>query len=143
MAKAAKESFEEKLREIPLDFIMPARVREELQRKGVGTAMHDDNRESPRFRTNGPAIFSWESSPPAFDHPHPTRQVIVRDLSRTGVGILTSTQWFPEESGKLEFAIGSMIVKVMRARRLGPRCFEIGARIIWYARDEANPSEPD
>lgn len=134
MAKTAKESFEEQLRQIPIDFVMPPRVREELQRKGLGTAIHDDNRESPRFRTNGPALFYWESSPPVFENPHATRQVIVRDLSRTGVGILTSCQWFPEELGKLQFAIGEMVVKVMRARRLGPRCFEIGARIIRYTR---------
>jgi hypothetical protein len=134
MAKAAKESFEDQLKLIPIDFVIPVRLREELQRKGLGVAMRDESREFPRFRTNGPAIFSWENSPPALENPHPTRQVVVRDLSRTGVGILTSSQWFPEELGKLQFAIGDMVVKVMRARRLGPRCFEIGARIIRYTR---------
>ena len=134
MAKIAKESFEEQLKHIPIDFVLPPRVREELQRKGLGSAIHDDHRDAPRFRTNGPAIFSWENSPPVFEHTHPTRQVIVRDLSRTGIGILTSSQWFPEEMGKLQFAIGEMVVKVMRARRLAPRCFEIGAKIVRYTR---------
>ena len=138
MAKTVKESFEEQLKQIPLDFILPPRVREDLQRKGIGAAMHDDNRESPRFRTNGPAIFTWDSSPAAINNPRVARQVIVRDLSKTGIGILTSCQWFPQEVGKLQFAIGDMVVKVMRARRLGPRCFEIGARIIRYTRYQDN-----
>jgi hypothetical protein len=138
MAKTVKESFEEQLKQIPLDFILPPRVREDLQRKGIGAAMHDDNRESPRFRTNGPAIFTWDSSPAAINNSRVARQVIVRDLSKTGIGILTSCQWFPQEVGKLQFAIGDMVVKVMRARRLGPRCFEIGARIIRYTRYQDN-----
>jgi len=138
MAKTTKESFEEQLKQIPLDFVLPPRVREDLQRKGIGAAMHDDNRESPRFRTNGPAIFTWDSSPAGINNPRVARQVIVRDLSKRGIGILTSCQWFPEEVGKLQFAIGDMVVKIMRARRLGPRCFEIGARIIRYTRYQDN-----
>lgn len=134
MVKAPKESFEERLKDVPADFVLPPRVREGLERKGLGIAIRDESREFPRFRTNGPAIFCWEKSPPAFSEPHPTRQVIVRDLSRTGVCILASTQWFPEEVGKLQFAIGDMTVKVMRIRRLGPRCYEIGARILEYSR---------
>jgi hypothetical protein len=138
MAKTFKESFEEQLRQLPLDFILPPRVREDLQRKGIGTAMHDDNRDSPRFRTNGPSVLTWDSSPVGITNPKIARQVIVRDLSKTGIAILTSCQWFPEEVGKLQFAIGDMVVKVMRARRLGPRCFEIGARIIRYTRYQEN-----
>lgn len=136
MAEAVKEPFEEQLKLYPIDFAIPPRVREDLQRKGTGAAMHNDNRESPRFRTNGPAILTWISSPPAVDKSHPTSQVIVRDISKTGVGILTSTQWFPEQVGKLEFAVGEMTVKVMRSRRIGPRCFEVGARIIKFARHD-------
>lgn len=134
MAKTAEESFEELLKLIPIDFVLPSRVREDLQRKGIGATIHDDIRESPRFRTNGPAILTWESSPAGIHIPRVAQQVIVRDLSKSGVGILTSCQWFPEEIGKLQFAIGDMVVKVMRVRRLGPRCFEVGGRILRYTR---------
>ncbi|MCU0710197.1 MAG: hypothetical protein MUF23_18120 [Pirellula sp.] len=136
MAEAVEDPFEEQLKLYPIDFVLPPRVREELQRKGTGAAIHNDNRESPRFRTNGPAILTWISSPPAVDQSHTTCQVIVRDISKTGVGILTSSQWFPEQLGKLEFAVGEMTVKVMRSRRIGPRCFEVGARILKFSRHD-------
>jgi hypothetical protein len=133
MAETVKDSFEELLELYPIDFVIPQRVNEELQRKGIAATVRGDSREWPRFRTSGPAILSWLSSPVAVIKPQPTRQVIVRDLSKTGVGFLTSSEWYPEQVGKLEFAVGALTIKVMRSRRVGSRCYEIGARILKFS----------
>lgn len=68
--------------------------------------------------------------------PQPTRQVVVRDLSKTGVCILTSSEWYPEQFCRMQFAVGEMTARVMRARRLGHRCYEIGLRVIKFERDD-------
>jgi hypothetical protein len=131
MAEITKDSFEELLDLYPIDFVLPLRILEDLHRKGVAGTVHGDSRVAPRFRTNGPAILSWISSPRAMQQPQPTRQVIVRDLSKTGVGII---EWYPEQIGRLQFGMGEMTIRVMRSRRIGSRCYEIGARILKFSR---------
>jgi len=136
MADATQESFEELLDLYPLDFVIPQKIRDELLRKGIAVSVHGDKRMAPRFRTNGSAIMSWISSPEAMPQPQPTRQVVVRDLSKTGVCILTSSEWYPEQVCRMQFAVGEMTARVMRARRLGQRCFEIGLRVIKFDRND-------
>jgi hypothetical protein len=36
----------------------------------------------------------------------------------------------------MQFAVGEMTARVMRARRLGQRCFEIGLRVIKFERND-------
>lgn len=136
MAEALKEPFEELLKHHPIDFVVPDRVRAEMQRNGMANTVSGDCRGAPRFRTQGPAILSWIRSPEALQKPQATRQVIIRDISKNGVGLLTSTEWFPEQIARLQFAVGEMEIKIMRARRVGPGCFEVGARVLRFEKRE-------
>ncbi len=134
----AQATFEELLERFPIDFVIPQRICNDLQRRGVTPTVRCDNRLSTRFRTNGSAILSWVSSDEECHAPHPPRQVIVQDLSNTGIGFLTSAEWYPGQIGRLQLPIGEATIKIMRSRRIGSRCYEIGARLIEYAKHDAD-----
>jgi hypothetical protein len=53
-------------------------------------------------------------------------------LSRTGFSVLADRQWFPEQLVKIHLPSAIVLAKVVRARRLGSRCYDIGFRIVHY-----------
>ncbi len=57
-------------------------------------------------------------------------KVLVKDLSRSGVGLLYHQQMFPEEYFQLRFQGRLLRVVAVRCRRLGEKCYELGGRII-------------
>jgi hypothetical protein len=57
-------------------------------------------------------------------------KVLIKDLSRTGIGVLFHQQIFPEEQFQIRFQ-GRLIHSIAaRCRRLGNMCYEIGGRVI-------------
>jgi len=132
MAEAVLESFHELLERYPLDIVVPHAVRGELHRKGVAASVSDDVRNAPRFRTNGLGILSWISSPIPIETSHPIEQVIVRDLSKSGIGLLTCNEWYPDEVAKLRLEAGELTLRVVRARRIGTKCCEVGGKILSF-----------
>jgi hypothetical protein len=57
-------------------------------------------------------------------------KVLIKDLSRTGIGVLYHLQVFPEEQFQLRFQGRLINAVVVRCRRLGEKCYEIGGRIV-------------
>ncbi len=55
---------------------------------------------------------------------------VVKDLSRTGIGIYYHEQLFPLEKIQVELQHRRLSAIVVRCRYLGPKCFEIGAKVI-------------
>lgn len=58
-----------------------------------------------------------------------TGKVLIKDLSRSGIGMLYHTQIFPEEQLQIRFQGRLIHTVVVRCRRLGEKCYEIGGRI--------------
>lgn len=56
-------------------------------------------------------------------------KVLIKDLSRTGIGVLYHQQVFPEEQFQIRFQGRLINAVVVRCRRLGEKCYEIGGRI--------------
>ena len=55
---------------------------------------------------------------------------IVRDISRNGIGLIAHQQWYPEQLIQLLLENANLDVRVARARRAGPFCFEVGLFIV-------------
>ena len=60
----------------------------------------------------------------------PQIHTVVKDISRTGVGIYFHEQMFPLEQFDLEFQKRLIKCLVVRCRYLGPCCFEVGAKVL-------------
>ncbi len=61
--------------------------------------------------------------------PRHSGKALTSDLSKEGVGILYHEQVFPEERFKIRIGEQIITALVMRCRKLGPNCYEVGAII--------------
>lgn len=57
-------------------------------------------------------------------------KVLIKDLSRTGIGVLYHQQLYPEEQFQVRFHGRLINAVAVRCRRLGVKCYETGARIV-------------
>ena len=129
--------FSDLMEEFPLTVTIPFQVKLDLRQRGVTATSNDDARVAARFRCNGPAILKWIKSPSGLPLQFPTTQVIVRNLSRTGFSVLADRQWYPEQCVKIYFSSAIATAKVIRAKRLGNRCYDIGFRIATFRNFES------
>ena len=125
-------NFNELIQWYPLTLAIPPQIQLELRERGPILSCNDDVRVATRFRCKGPAILEWSESPLGLPIQFPTTQVVVRNLSRTGFSLLADRQWFPEQIAKIYFATAIVTARVVRARRLGSRCYDIGFRIVAF-----------
>ena len=125
-------SFDQLIQAHPLTVAIPPQIRLELLERGPMSTHNNDIRVASRFRCRGPAILEWVESPIALQRPFPTSQVVIRNLSRTGFSALTDRELFPEEIVRVYLSIATATAIVVRARRLGTRCYDIGFRIKTY-----------
>ena len=87
-------------------------------------------RGTSRFRCFGKCVINM--SPESFHMPGQDTQslAIVRDISRNGIGLIAHQQWYPEQLAQVLLENANMDVRVARARRAGPFCFEVGLIIV-------------
>ena len=57
-------------------------------------------------------------------------KVLIKDLSRTGIGVLYHQQIYPEEQFQIRFQGRLINAVAVRCRRLGEKCYETGGRIV-------------
>ncbi len=57
-------------------------------------------------------------------------KTLIKDLSRSGVGVLYHYELYPEEQFQLRFQGRLLLVATARCRRIANKCYEVGGRII-------------
>ncbi|MEQ1825671.1 MAG: hypothetical protein ABL921_06975 [Pirellula sp.] len=127
-----ERTFNQLIEEHPPTMLLPRHMQLELERRGTDQTHYVDVRIAPRFRCMGQAVIECVESPIALPLQFPMSQGIVRNVSRTGFSLLVDRQWFPEQIGRAYLPIAIAMVRVVRARRLGIRCYDIGLRVIQY-----------
>ena len=94
--------------------------------RGVVDSTPFEMRGCARFRCFGKCLVTLAPSSFSMPGQEPESLAIVRDVSRTGFGIVTHQQWFPEQVLNLTLEKADITARVARVRRLGPKCYEIG-----------------
>ena len=120
------------MEDLPETLLIPPQIQSDLNRSGVMPSSKDDVRIAPRYRCCGPGVLEWVDSPSGLMLQFPMTQVVVRNLSRTGFSVLADRQWFPEQTARLYLPIATVIATVVRARRLGSFCYDLGLRLVHY-----------
>jgi hypothetical protein len=88
----------------------------------------EDCRRFPRHRCRVDAVLKYQKTFPWLRRPDTFSRIAIRGVSRVGVGFLHSEQMFPKEIAKFAFPNGTeRVLTVTRCRRLGPKCYHIGA----------------
>jgi hypothetical protein len=64
-------------------------------------------------------------------------RVLVKDVSKCGIGLLVHEQLWPEERVTVAFMGRRAVATIVRCRRLGKDCYECGAKLISFESGEA------
>lgn len=94
----------------------------------IGTTF-DEHRCNARLRVRTEANLRMLYSVPFAKRTSTRGRVLVKDMSRKGIGILFHTQLWPTEKFSLELHGRLVIAVVVRCRKIGPNCYETGAII--------------
>jgi hypothetical protein len=127
-----EQTFIQLIQDYPMTVLVPRNVHLELERRGADQAHYEDVRMAPRFRCMGMGVIEWVESPVALPIKFPTTQAIVQNVSRTGFSVLVDRQWYPEQVARVFLPIAIATVRIVRTRRLGMRCYDMGLRVLNY-----------
>lgn len=92
-----------------------------FEREGLLPASFDEHRNWPRYYLRAPALLELDRRPGSI------LAVYCRDISQSGVAILSPYQAFPLQTGVLTLSAEKTLrVRVRRCRRMGDRCYVLG-----------------
>ncbi len=120
----------------PMLVQLPADIRARVQSPSTTLDQCFENRTSNRLNVLLEGNITILSTPTALrdnlelSASRQNSHVVVKDLSRTGVGIYYHEQLFPLEKIQVELQHRRLTAIVVRCRYLGPKCFEVGAKVI-------------
>lgn len=109
---------------------LPETHRNFFKERGQAMSVAGEQRNAGRTRVRTRGILIYEQPLPTIPRPRRCIGIYTGDFSHNGIGFLTPHQLFPQESVRILFPTFWMQVQVVRARRLGQRCFEIGGTLI-------------
>ncbi len=133
LEQSGSTEFESLIGSLPMRIQLPAHLEEALEReRGACESNPFENRTAVRFRCNGRAIMELKEHSTAYPSQDKRAIVIVRDLSRSGVGVISHQQWFPDQEVQIHVENGVLTARVVRARRIGTRCYEIGTKVTHF-----------
>jgi hypothetical protein len=94
-----------------------------------------ENRSNARLRVRSEGSIRFINAPNGLRGGHEFRpaemgRVLIKDLSRTGIGIIYHEQIFPEEQFQIIFQQRQLDVLAVRCRRLNEACYEIGGQVL-------------
>ena len=89
-----------------------------------------ERRSNARMRVRCEAVITSLFIPPFAKRTGQRARILVKDLSRTGLSILSHQQMWPTETFSIELHKRKLDVRVVRCRKLGERCYEVGAVIF-------------
>lgn len=118
-----------------LDVILPDSLKAFFYEWGYISTTAEEARSNARLRVRSVGDLLLTHTPPVLRDGLKTRskrtgKTLIKDLSRSGIGVLYHEQIFPEEQFQIRFQGRLINLIAVRCRRLGVHCYEIGGRII-------------
>jgi len=101
-----------------------------FEESGTSASVAGDKRNNSRMCIRTLAVSHYETTLPSIPRAAETLGVYIRDFSRRGCGLISPVQMYPEEIVRIVLATFWIRLKVVRARRVGPACYEIGGELI-------------
>lgn len=120
-----------------LEVILPEHWHAFFNETGYAPSTPSEERSNARLRVRSAGELTFFNTPAALQASvqdemleKSAGQVLIKDLSRGGIGILYHRQIFPEQQFRIHFQGRRIEAVAVRCRRLGDRCFETGGRIL-------------
>jgi len=112
-----------------------------FEEAGTCAPMVGDERSNSRMRIRTHAALHHETTLPSVPRRAESVGVYIRDFSRRGCGLISPVQMYPEESVRILLATFWIRLKVVRSRRVGPSCYEVGGELT--QRNQPSPEAFD
>lgn len=111
---------------------MPKDVYDDFFRgRGYSPSTVDEKRRRARLAVRDEARVAFANTPNRYqERADQELYALVKDLSRGGIAILYHEQVFPEDMFRVYFQSRTVTAIAVRCRKLGPKCFEVGARVL-------------
>ncbi|MEX2186761.1 MAG: PilZ domain-containing protein [Pirellulales bacterium] len=111
---------------IPCRVQLPLDWEEQFEGEGYVASYAGEFRANFRYRASRRAVVQIGGELPAFPRDGGMFGAFVQDFSRRGMGLLYHEQLFPEERVRVLLPSVSVDGTVVRCRRRGPDCYELG-----------------
>jgi hypothetical protein len=118
------------MRQAVWEIQLPSHMERFFQESGPASSLPGDERRAARLRVRTKCLLVPESPLPAIPRSLEPMGIFTCDISRHGFGFLSPFQFFPEEEVRIILPSMWLRATVARGRRLGPKCFQTGARLI-------------
>lgn len=130
----------------PLKVILPSELRNFYREAGYLSTTSFEERTNARLRVRTAGYIRFTKAPPCLQAQPGWRAdkcatVLIKDLSRTGIGILYHEQIFPGEEFSVVLHNRLITAVVVRCRRIGENCYETGASILEVEPLSSNSSQ--
>ena len=112
-----------------------------VARLGALDSVVGDERSNIRMRIRTHAALHYETTLPSVPRGAETVGVYIGDFSRRGCGLISPVQMYPEETVRVVLATFWIRLKVVRSRRVGPSCYEVGGELT--QRNQPSPEAFD
>jgi hypothetical protein len=132
LADLSADAFHQLIAEVPLLVVLPPELDGFFEELGYTPSNPFDERRAPRLRLRCPALLEVTRTLPSARRETGLAHVLVSDVSRLGFGLLHHEQLWPEERITLWLPSHHLHATVVRCRRRGPSCYEIGAELTGY-----------
>ena len=107
---------------------LPWPIDEFLGKTGHLPAAIENRRKYARVYYRTSAALLIKTSLPGITRPTAVTSIYVSDIGRSGIGLMVDRAFYPEERLTINIpSLGLKQVIVRRCRRLGERCYELGA----------------
>ena len=113
----------------PCRVVLPAEWTDFFERRGPQLHYGEDSRRFIRTHFPAKALMELGATHASIPREFERHVVLMKDISRGGVGFLHSAQLYPNERVALVFPTGRRSYIVMRCLRHNDLCFEIGAEL--------------
>jgi hypothetical protein len=113
----------------PLQVILPPEMANFFAESGYCQTTFSECRNNARLRVRVESTLTFEYSPTFAKRQFKHTRVLVKDLSKTGIAVLVHHQMWPTEKFSLELHGRLIEADVVRCRKLGDCCFEVGATV--------------
>ncbi len=121
--------------------VLPSSLENFFQESGYCNPTFFEDRSSARIKLRCEATMIIEQGLASISRVESNYVVLIKDISRRGVSILSHEQIWPEELIYVHFQNRELRAKVVRCRRLGPSCYECGAQIFYFKKIDSNFGE--
>lgn len=112
------------------DIELPVEWSDYFEERGEVSSFAEDQRNNQRLKVRTHGLLWFTQSLPFLSRDEAPLGIYTRDFSRQGCGFLAPFEMYPEESVKVILPTFWVQLKVVRARRITSKCYEIGTALL-------------